>query len=188
MSSSLSLGRKPEGTEHTSSRQAVEKELASLVEATRIDAPIHVVPYDPRWVAKFEDERVVLEALLAPWRLGPIEHVGSTAVPGLCAKPVIDVMVGVPSLSGSEPTKAALRGVGYQYAEYKTDVMHWFCNFPRDRLQTRKKKVSPRSGAAVPDLPLPSCCPPPPCTTATESYPFPCKPVASTTAAPCPCR
>ncbi len=89
-------------------------------------APIHVVPYDPNWVARFEAEKALLEPLLAPWRRGPIEHVGSTAILGLCAKPVIDVMVGVTSLAESEPAKTALREVGYQYAEYKTDVMHWF--------------------------------------------------------------
>jgi GrpB-like predicted nucleotidyltransferase (UPF0157 family) len=91
------------------------------------EARIYVVPYDPTWVAKFEEERALLELLLAPWRRGPIEHVGSTAVPGLCAKPIIDVMVGVASLAESHIAKTALRDVGYQYAEYKTDVMHWFC-------------------------------------------------------------
>lgn len=91
------------------------------------EAAIHVVPYDPSWVAKFEHEQAVLEELLAHWRRGPIEHVGSTAIPGLCAKPVIDMMVGVASLAESEPAKAALREAGYRYAEYKTDVMHWFC-------------------------------------------------------------
>lgn len=91
------------------------------------EAHIHVVPYDPSWVAQFEREKDVLETLLAPWRRGPIEHVGSTAIPGLCAKPVIDMMVGVTSLRESEPAKAALREAGYHYAEYKTDVMHWFC-------------------------------------------------------------
>jgi GrpB-like predicted nucleotidyltransferase (UPF0157 family) len=91
------------------------------------DAAIHVVPYDPSWVAQFEEERALLEALLTPWRRGPIEHVGSTAVPGLCAKPVIDMMVGVVSLAESEPAKASLAGAGYQYADYKSDVMHWFC-------------------------------------------------------------
>jgi GrpB-like predicted nucleotidyltransferase (UPF0157 family) len=91
------------------------------------EAPIHIVPYDPTWVPKFEAEKSSLESLLAPWRRGPIEHVGSTAVPGLCAKPIIDVMVGVPSLAESEPAKEALRRAGYQYAEYKTEVMHWFC-------------------------------------------------------------
>jgi GrpB-like predicted nucleotidyltransferase (UPF0157 family) len=91
------------------------------------EAPIHVVPYDPSWVAQFEREKAVLEKLLAPWRRGPVEHVGSTAIPGLCAKPVIDMMVGVTSLSESAPAKAALREAGYHYAAYKTDVMHWFC-------------------------------------------------------------
>ena len=91
------------------------------------EARIHIVPYDTSWVAQFERERAVLERLLAPWRGGPIEHVGSTAIPGLCAKPVIDIMVAVTSLRESEPAKSALREAGYQYAEYKTDVMHWFC-------------------------------------------------------------
>jgi GrpB-like predicted nucleotidyltransferase (UPF0157 family) len=91
------------------------------------DAPVHIVPYEPMWTALFEAEKAFLEPLLAPWRSGPIEHVGSTAVVGLCAKPVIDVMVGVHSLQHSEPAKDALRAAGYQYAEYKTDVEHWFC-------------------------------------------------------------
>ena len=89
--------------------------------------PIYVVPYDPSWADKFESEKASLEQLLAPWRKGSIEHVGSTAVPGLCAKPVIDIMAGVASLSESEPAKDILRQAGYQYAEYKTDIMHWFC-------------------------------------------------------------
>ena len=91
------------------------------------EARIHIVPYDTSWVAQFERERAVLDRLLAPWRGGPIEHVGSTAIPGLCAKPVIDIMVAVTSLRESEPAKSALREAGYQYAEYKTEVMHWFC-------------------------------------------------------------
>ena len=90
-------------------------------------AAIHIVPYDPGWIAMFKAEEAALEGILRPWRSGPIEHIGSTAVDGLCAKPVIDIMVGVPSLAGSEPAKYILRENGYQYAEYKTDVMHWFC-------------------------------------------------------------
>jgi GrpB-like predicted nucleotidyltransferase (UPF0157 family) len=91
------------------------------------NAPVLIVPYDPVWPGMFEAEKAFLEALLAPWRTGTIEHVGSTAVVGLCAKPVIDLMVGVGSLQHSEPAKDALRGAGYQYADYKTEVMHWFC-------------------------------------------------------------
>lgn len=91
------------------------------------DVPIVVVPYDPRWPDEFERESVLLRDLLAPWIVGSIEHVGSTSVVGLAAKPVIDVMVGVESLRASEPAKAVLIENGYQYAEYKTDIMHWFC-------------------------------------------------------------
>ena len=91
------------------------------------EAQIYVVSYDPSWIDKFESEKAFLEPLLEPWRKGPIEHVGSTAVTGLCAKPVIDIMAGVTSLSESEPARNILCQAGYQYAEYKTDVMHWFC-------------------------------------------------------------
>jgi GrpB-like predicted nucleotidyltransferase (UPF0157 family) len=91
------------------------------------DASIHVVPYDPIWPTHFEREKAYLESLLAPWKSGPIEHVGSTAVPGLCAKPVIDVMVGVRSLVESEPAKDVLSANGYQYSDYRSDVSHWFC-------------------------------------------------------------
>jgi len=88
---------------------------------------VYIVPYDPTWVGKFETESAYLAELLRPWLRGSIEHVGSTAVPGLCAKPVIDVMVGVASLADSAPAKDILAHAGYQYAPYKTDVMHWFC-------------------------------------------------------------
>jgi GrpB-like predicted nucleotidyltransferase (UPF0157 family) len=91
------------------------------------EAPIHVVSYDPTWAAEFERERAYLETLLAPWRRGPIEHVGSTAVVGLCAKPVIDVMVGVASLAASVPAREVLCASGYQYSDYRSDVMQWFC-------------------------------------------------------------
>jgi GrpB-like predicted nucleotidyltransferase (UPF0157 family) len=91
------------------------------------DAPIHVVSYDPTWVALFDTEKTHLESLLSLWRRGPIEHVGSTAVVGLCAKPVIDVMVGVTTLVESEPAKDVLVANGYQYSDYRSDVMHWFC-------------------------------------------------------------
>src|SRR5881628_2359547 len=56
------------------------------------DAPIEIVQYDPLWPSKFEAERVLLQAVLARWLMGPIEHVGSTAIPGMSAKPIIDIM------------------------------------------------------------------------------------------------
>jgi GrpB-like predicted nucleotidyltransferase (UPF0157 family) len=91
------------------------------------DAPIHVVPYDPSWPMKFAAEKALLSRVLSPWLEGPIEHVGSTAVAGLFAKPVIDIMAGVKSLPASAAAKDVLGALDYQYADYKSDVMHWFC-------------------------------------------------------------
>lgn len=93
----------------------------------------------------FELERANLAMELRPWVVGSIEHVGSTAVVGLSAKPVIDIMVGVQSLAASRPAIPVLRELGYQYAEYKTDVMHWFCK-PSFKVRTHHLHLVPYDG------------------------------------------
>ena len=95
------------------------------------EAPIEVVAYDSAWPARFEAERGLLQAALAPWLAGRIEHIGSTAVPGLCAKPVIDSMAPVHSLDASRPAIAAAVAAGYVYAAYKAELVHWFCKQQR---------------------------------------------------------
>ena len=90
-------------------------------------APVHVVPDDACWPALFDRERIVLKRALAPWLAGPIEHIGSTAVPGLAAKPVIDIMAAVRSLAESRAALAAVIELGYVYFPYRAEVMHWFC-------------------------------------------------------------
>src|SRR5215470_10507554 len=89
--------------------------------------PVIVEPYDPAWPAKFEAERKALEPVLARWLVGPIEHIGSTAVPGLPAKPVIDIMRAVRNLTSSKLAIEALLPLRYCYFDYRADVMHWFC-------------------------------------------------------------
>src|SRR6266481_5623198 len=91
------------------------------------EAPVDVVPYDGNWPALFDAERLLLLKVLRPWLVGPIEHVGSTAVPDLPAKPIIDIMAAVASLDASHDALPALLEAGYQYAPYRADVMHWFC-------------------------------------------------------------
>lgn len=91
--------------------------------------PIVIVPYDPEWPSHFEAERGLLVETLSEWLVADIEHVGSTAVVGLCAKPVVDIMVPVAGLEESKPAIAAAESVGYRYYEYKTDVMHWHCKY-----------------------------------------------------------
>jgi GrpB-like predicted nucleotidyltransferase (UPF0157 family) len=91
------------------------------------NAPVEVVAYDPAWPSQFAEERAALEGLLAHWVVADIEHVGSTAVPGLAAKPVIDIMAPVESLEASRGSIEAASRAGYTYWPYKADVMHWFC-------------------------------------------------------------
>lgn len=92
-----------------------------------IDAPIEIVPYDPAWSGMFEAEREAIREVIGPWLTGEIEHVGSTAVPRLAAKPVIDIMAPVASLEASRPALEKLAAIGYCHAPYRADVMHWFC-------------------------------------------------------------
>ena len=67
------------------------------------EAEILIVPYDASWPERFEEERIALALAIGGYVTGTIEHVGSTAVPGLAAKPVIDIMAGVESLDASWP-------------------------------------------------------------------------------------
>ena len=91
------------------------------------DDPVYLVPYDPTWPSQFEEERAQLARVLSPWLVGPIEHIGSTAVPGLTAKPVIDIMAGVRDLPSSLDARAALAPLNYENFPHRPDVMHWFC-------------------------------------------------------------
>jgi GrpB-like predicted nucleotidyltransferase (UPF0157 family) len=99
----------------------------SPIPMTSSEAPVEIVPYDPAWPARFEEEAAVLRERLAPWLAGPVEHIGSTAVPGLAAKPVIDIMAGVQTLAASRPAIAVATGLGYCYWPYQADREHWFC-------------------------------------------------------------
>jgi GrpB-like predicted nucleotidyltransferase (UPF0157 family) len=91
------------------------------------DEPVRVVSYDLAWPIRFEEEKRLLEAGIGRWVTGGIHHVGSTAVPGLAAKPVIDIMVGVEDLDSSRPASEPLTQLGYLYAPYREAEMHWFC-------------------------------------------------------------
>jgi GrpB-like predicted nucleotidyltransferase (UPF0157 family) len=79
-----------------------------------VPARPRLVPYDPSWPTIFADEARVLKAALAP--VDPqIEHVGSTAVAGLPAKPVIDILVGVTGYEQFEGIRAVLADLGYAW-------------------------------------------------------------------------
>ena len=75
---------------------------------------VHIATYDPHWPVRFEEERGRIEGVIGCWLAG-VEHVGSTAVPGLDAKPVLDVMVGLRSMSAADRCVEPLISLGYSY-------------------------------------------------------------------------
>jgi GrpB-like predicted nucleotidyltransferase (UPF0157 family) len=111
-------------------------------ELTSPDAPVEIVPYDPLWPMRFNEEMTVLRRALAPWLAGAIEHIGSTAIPGLAAKPVIDIMAGVQTLEQSRQAIAAATKLGYCYAPYRVEFEHWFCK-PSPALRTHHLHLIP---------------------------------------------
>jgi len=62
---------------------------------------VYLSDYQHEWPDLLEREKAALFEKLGPWLHGTSEHVGSTAVPGLKAKPIIDIMVGVEDLDSS---------------------------------------------------------------------------------------
>lgn len=76
-------------------------------------APVIIDPYSADWSRRYEEEQTRLRRVLPPhFRL---EHIGSTSVPGLPAKPIIDVMLGASSLREIEEQIPRLESLGYEY-------------------------------------------------------------------------
>ncbi len=97
-----------------------------------------IVPYDPRWLILVQEEQAHLRACLPRHLVGRIEHFGSTAVPGLAAKPIVDLLVEVTDLEATKSEIAPLlEGQGYEYIWRPTrgdDGPPWYAWFiKRDR-------------------------------------------------------
>jgi GrpB-like predicted nucleotidyltransferase (UPF0157 family) len=70
------------------------------------DQLVHLVEYDRAWPDLFAEQQARAAGVLAPWLAAPIEHIGSTSVAGLPAKPVIDMLAPVRSLTGAQDAVA----------------------------------------------------------------------------------
>jgi GrpB-like predicted nucleotidyltransferase (UPF0157 family) len=81
---------------------------------SRLNRPIVVVDYDPQWPVLFEQEKEEMIAALGD-RILLIEHIGSTAVPGLAAKPIIDIGVGIRSLAEAQDLIPSIESLKYIY-------------------------------------------------------------------------
>jgi len=85
-------------------------------------ANVTVVPYSPEWPSLFGKLREELLDAFAPISV-VVEHIGSTSVPGLAAKPVIDVLLGASSLTEIESKVLSLSNLGYSYiSKYEQEL------------------------------------------------------------------
>jgi GrpB-like predicted nucleotidyltransferase (UPF0157 family) len=91
--------------------ETLEQKIARTV-AEHVD----LCAYDPRWVESFAREAAHLRQCLPPELLGRIEHFGSTAIPGIAAKPIVDLLVEVSDLQATrERIAPLLESQGYDY-------------------------------------------------------------------------
>jgi GrpB-like predicted nucleotidyltransferase (UPF0157 family) len=78
----------------------------------RVDGPIHLAAYDPAWPGQYEREAARIRGLLGE-RVLLLEHAGSTSVPGLSAKPIIDIVLGVADPADESSYVPPLEAGGY---------------------------------------------------------------------------
>ena len=80
---------------------------------------------DPAWALRGEQERDQLETLLGPWLIARIEHVGSTSIPGLVAKPIIDLQALIADFANADLLAAALAPHDWHYVGPDLDHRPW---------------------------------------------------------------
>jgi len=96
-----------------------------------------IAPYSHAWPQTFATEAALLQAAFRPRRVD-VEHIGSTSVPGLGAKPIVDILLGAESLAAIEERILALHSWGYCY---RPDV--------EKVLPQRRYFVKPESGPTI---------------------------------------
>jgi GrpB-like predicted nucleotidyltransferase (UPF0157 family) len=103
-------------------------------------APIGICAYSAQWSAWFRDERTILDDVFASDDVR-IEHIGSTAVPGLGAKPIVDILVGAVSLSVIEAKIPRLAALDYEYMPEHEAVFPQRRFFAKPRVRPRRFHV-----------------------------------------------
>jgi len=109
------------------------------------ESRLEIVPYDPGWPSAFETEAARLRAGLTTLALR-IDHHGSTAVPGLDAKPIIDIQVSVASLQPLSTYGVALEALGYTHVPHPDDSFAPFFHRPTRWPHTHHVHVVERGG------------------------------------------
>ena len=79
-----------------------------------LDETIHLEVYQERWALWYEEERQVLLNAIGD-SISAIEHFGSTSIPGMVAKPIIDILLGVMDLEETDGIIQKLKSLGYEF-------------------------------------------------------------------------
>ena len=106
---------------------------------------LRVVPYDPSWPREFEAERDRIAVALGNLALR-IDHKGSTAVPGLAAKPIIDIQISVEQLHPMAAYAPCLAQLGYEHLPHADDAFCPFFHRPSDWPHTHHVHVVQADG------------------------------------------
>jgi len=96
-----------------------------------------MVAWDPGWAASFERVRAELEPTLGAVLLRPIEHIGSTAVPGLSAKPIVDMLAVVGDVDEVDGLVRSLNQIGWLWAPEASDDQQCRRSFCRPSIEKR---------------------------------------------------
>jgi len=82
---------------------------------------IELLPFTPKWIESFKQEKRVLQALIG--KVVAIEHIGSTAIPDLMSKPTIDILIGVNEFNDRSFFISEITSLGYHYIpEYEVHL------------------------------------------------------------------
>jgi GrpB-like predicted nucleotidyltransferase (UPF0157 family) len=109
--------------------------------------PVIVVPYDPEWPRLFAQIAAPMRAALGETALR-IDHIGSTAVPGMVAKPIIDVQISVAALEPVDPFRDPLAELGYVFRADNPDRSK---RYFREAPGTRRTHIHVRPAGSWPE-------------------------------------
>lgn len=117
--------------------------------SVRKDA-IVIQPYDFRWAHDFDIQRAALESVLAGRLVMPVEHIGSTSVPGLPAKPIIDMLAVTDDCARFVPALVDLARIDWVHAPEPGDEDHrkWSVCFPNVQHRTHHLHVVEHGSAS----------------------------------------
>jgi GrpB-like predicted nucleotidyltransferase (UPF0157 family) len=106
---------------------------------------VRLCEWTPRWAVLFEDEASRLSAALCVFGAA-VQHCGSTSIPGIPAKPILDILVGIPGTIDVSAIREALTPLGYEHATWAGVPGHEV--FGRGDPRTHIVHVVPRHGPA----------------------------------------